>query len=448
MVPAVISTFLDYASLYVLYQLFFHSLQPRVPKSFDRLTAWWLVFAVLTSVYYVLPIRHLFFMNVLVLIMTQVFSLLELSWKERMSYAISATCVLVIPKSLISSLILNPVLASAWAEPLISLIAFGFMTVVYFSFRSTDIPVVLRRMQKKYAWIATLVLVLLSLFIPTFLQRLDSIELQIFLENHYTGAYLSYLLNIWRFMPTIASGFLLLMIILAVVIGIKRHRSTEHDLLLQYEQSFHVMDSFISEIKRENHDYKNHVHYLQSVINTADSLDDARQTVTEYSMHLTDESTFADTILALDNTVYKALLYGCYLKCRANDISFSFSASDLLPAFPLEDYQLVNVMENLITNAINYNTSLPDAGARSLRIDLFADSEYNKIKVTNPCFESIEAISEKTRGTVLSRLTNKHGIGLASVKNTLQDTGIRFYMEQESPSSISFSISYDQPSEK
>lgn len=57
-------------------------------------------------------------------------------------------------------------------------------------------------------------------------------------------------------------------------------------------------------------------------------MDDARQNVTEYSTHLTDKSSFADVVFALDNTIYKALLYGCYLKCRANDISFSFSASD------------------------------------------------------------------------------------------------------------------------
>ena len=448
MVPAVTSTFLDFASLYVLYQLVFCPLPPRAPKSFDRSTALWLVFAVLTSVYYILPIRHWFPINVLLLIVAQLFSLMGLSWKVRLCYSISSTCVLVIPKSLISSLFPNSVLASDWAEPLISLLALGFTLALYFSCKRTDIPAVLRRLQEKYAWITALVLILLSLFIPAFLQRLDSLELQIFLENHYTGAYLSYLLHIWRFMPTIASAFLLLMIILAVVIGIRQHRSSEHDLLLQYEQSFQVMDSFIAEIKRENHDYKNHINYLRNLITTADSLDDARQNVTEYSVRLTEESSFADVVLALDNTIYKALLYGCYLKCRANDISFSFSASDFLPAFPLEDYQLVNVIENLISNAVNYNTSLTDASQRFLRIDLFADSEYNKIRITNPYFESPETFHKERKGTISDKLMNKHGIGLSSVKEILENTEIRFYREQESPSSISFVISYDQPSEK
>ena len=131
-------------------------------------------------------------------------------------------------------------------------------------------------------------------------------------------------------------------------------------------------------------------------------------------------------------------------KCKQNNIDFQFSTTDLLPNFPLKDFQLVEIMENLTANAIEHNMTLPSI-ERKLSISFYALDGRNEITVTNPVRDIQMDLSDMLRYGYSSKDSNHSGLGLFNIKQLADQNKLQFYGKR-SDKYVSFTLLYMEES--
>ena len=196
-------------------------------------------------------------------------------------------------------------------------------------------------------------------------------------------------------------------------------------------------------IRKENHDYKHQIRHLYERIATASDLPDLRKTLIPYIDSLNASTAVPDAILSVDNTMIKAVLYGGYLRCQEEGISFSFDSTDLLPAFPIEDYLLVQILENLLSNAIEHNMSIPEEKKRFVHMRLFADHTDNLIAIENAAGDMDIPLQDMFRSGFSTKDHSHQGLGLTNTQEILSEHHIAFYGKKNSEkSSVTFTLLY------
>lgn len=276
----------------------------------------------------------------------------------------------------------------------------------------------------------------------TYKYRLPIVLLLLF-WSLLTQRYQTQLSAIWKYLPGLISLVILLLLIGATYFTLHLQHSAEHQKITVYEIHLSDINRYLEAIRKENHDYKHQISHLYQRIATASSLTELKENVLPYIDSLSSSTEIPDSILSVNNTMIKALLYGCYLRCQKDEIRFSFETSDMLPAFPLEDYLLVQILENLLSNAIEHNLTLLDPNNRYVHMKLFADSKNNLISIENPALNMNTPLKEIFKSGFSTKGGRHQGLGLTNLRETLSENNITFYgKKDEKKGSIIFTLSY------
>ena len=265
-----------------------------------------------------------------------------------------------------------------------------------------------------------------------------------------TQVYLQKASELWSYLPGVISIIFFLVFVIGAILDIQFIRSEEHKQNILYKENLNTINSYLQELKIENHDYKHHIHHLQDMIRSSSDLEVLRSDIDIYVSQLEQSSELSDAILAIDNSLFRALLYGTYIRCNQQHIPLSFTASSLLPSFPVKDYQLVATFENLVANAIEANDAIQDERKRFIKINIFADSNQNLLAISNP----LSSFSGDINDYYISGITSKdptvhYGLGLNSVLSIMTSHGIDFYGKYDNDTStIKFTLSYTRKEAK
>ena len=107
---------------------------------------------------------------------------------------------------------------------------------------------------------------------------------------------------------------------------------------------------------------------------------------------------------------------------------------------------MVEVVENLISNAIEHNMSLPEE-KRYLLITLSADHSNHRFSIENPADNINLPLSDLYKNGVSSKGSNHQGLGLSSIQKTLSEHKILFSGSRDyDTGSIRFEILYEENS--
>lgn len=112
-----------------------------------------------------------------------------------------------------------------------------------------------------------------------------------------------------------------------------------------------VLEELIESIKVNEHEYKNHLNTLYSIIEVEDSKEEIKSKVRKYIGDIKDTSKIAG-ILNIKNTIIKAIIYNKILECNNFGINFSYKIKGDFKD-NLEDWELNIVLTNLLNNAID-----------------------------------------------------------------------------------------------
>lgn len=203
----------------------------------------------------------------------------------------------------------------------------------------------------------------------------------------------------------------------------------------QYQKS---LVELVDEVRQKQHDYKNHLNALYGLA----QLDDPKQTQQELATYLDqyiDTIQNTDQILNIKDPILSALIYSKKKVAQSHGIEFELIFVNEIPHYPLLKYELVEVIGNLLDNAIEgvQGNGKNFDGQSKISISLGMEKNKKFIQVKNTFFNphqvSPKRLFEKNFST---KRGNNRGYGLYLVKKIIDSYGGRITISMDSVFSI------------
>ncbi len=377
---------------------------------------------IILSIYFCLEIPHYVLLNAGLFIALQLLCFWHVDFSHRLFVAIASVFLLISLELMLVSLLPEILFQTFLGDSIVNIILVLFVVIAYLYFRRKPISSELNKMIYKYRYPIIILLVFWSLLGQRYMLQLSAV---------------------WKYLPGIISLAMLTLLIGLALLYLRLQHSAEHQKIIAYESHLSDINSYLEAIKKENHDYRHQIRHLYDRIATASELPALKKSLLPYIDSLNSATDIPDSILSVESTMLKALLYGGYLRCQEQDIQFFFEMTNLLPAFPIEDYLLVQILENLLSNAIEYNIANNNLENRYVRIKLCADSKNNQIIIENPVVNLNLPLSEFFVSGFSTKMGRHEGLGLTNIREILAEHKIDFYgKKDEARKTITFTVSY------
>ncbi|MBO6159019.1 MAG: GHKL domain-containing protein [Firmicutes bacterium] len=413
----IINTLLEFLTIYLLFTSFAHI---RILEHYVWI---YLPISIGLSVFFCLDIPHILVLNIGLFIATQCLSFSVIPFRERLLYSVCSVFITMSLEMLFNTFLPMHLLHTFRGDTMSNIVMVLISFLYYLGINKSLIPFDITAFLKR-----RFVLLLICFVIWTALIQVYILQAS----------------RLWSYIPGVVSLVFFSFFIVGMILDIRYYRSEEHKQNVIYKENLQSIEKYLQEIKIENHNYKHHIHHLQSMVQTATNLDDLKLTIDSYVTELDESSELLEMILAISNIQYKALLYGAYMQCTQREISFSFTATQILPSFPIDDYQLVVAIENLISNAVEANEVLPDSADRFINISLYADANKNEISISNPLPSFSGDINDFLISGNSSKTSSDHsGLGLPSILLTMSSHKVYFFGKYDDKrQTICYTIQY------
>lgn len=194
----------------------------------------------------------------------------------------------------------------------------------------------------------------------------------------------------------------------------------EHKRILEIYNKYNpIILNLIDEIKRRQHDFKNHFTTIYGMILTYDEKE-LKNELKNYLESLQNSLSDIEEYIYMGNRVFAAVIYVKVREAEQKNINFSFSIEDNTIKFPLRGYELSEVLNNLIDNAFEAVMNMElDKKNVYLKIAQDEDEKYIEVGNTKPqIFERI--IPNIFHKGFTTKKEDGHGYGLYNVKKIVQ----------------------------
>ena len=254
--------------------------------------------------------------------------------------------------------------------------------------------------------------------------------------------YVSRLTEIWSYLPGIIALFVLFLLVASIIVYIRYQQSADRLQAVIFKQSMQNSQNLITTMRMQLHDYKYHLHHLQSLISSASDLSELQKESDSYIDQLDADRSLYEMLLSMNNAVIRAFLFGCCNECQTRNVPIYINTTNVLPDFPLKDYQFIEVAENLFTNALEHNLSL-DPDRRYIRITLSSEDGVQLFSIENPADKIDLPLEELYLMNVSTKSGAHQGLGLSSIQSILRANHIHFSGTRNyDAGSIVFSFTY------
>jgi len=207
------------------------------------------------------------------------------------------------------------------------------------------------------------------------------------------------------------------------------------------------LNRFIDESRQNTHDFNKHIRFLRNTVHVYCDRGDTEGLVNEvdsYCEDLLERSEKDEILLQLDDPTLRAILYGRRAEAVADGILFILDATPLLPHFPVKNYELVEMIDNLMDNA--FEGVLTASSERFVRVILSCDESSNgthrhTLCVQNPC--PPPDMDRLLDDRFTSKSGSHQGVGLSKVSRLIATTGGKLILGYED-GIFSAKIVYDE----
>ena len=201
-------------------------------------------------------------------------------------------------------------------------------------------------------------------------------------------------------------------------------RKTEKRQLEVTRKSIETLNDYLDDSRKLAHDFNKHIRYIRSMVNTQSTEAELIKNVNTYCEDILEFTEREEVLLQLADPMFRALLSSRQMQAKSMGINFSVIASPVLPEFPIANFQLVDIIENLMDNAFECVSELKEN--RWIKAELCVTPIENGIFeqllcVQNP-YEVLDYDALLTKKGYTTK-TGKHaGIGLQNVRKIISDT--------------------------
>lgn len=183
----------------------------------------------------------------------------------------------------------------------------------------------------------------------------------------------------------------------------------------------YFIEEMISEIKRKQHEFKNHLNAICGICYTTDEKF-IKESIINYFKSIGSSMEEIDKLINIDNKILAAVIYSKVCEARSKNIKFLYSIKSKLDNTKLKEYEIVEILSNLLNNAFEYIES-KDINEKVVYVEIGSERNINFIEVSNYYvpIDTIDISLIFKKG--FSKKGKNRGYGLYNVKKIVENNG-------------------------
>lgn len=189
----------------------------------------------------------------------------------------------------------------------------------------------------------------------------------------------------------------------------------EEKMLNVYEKYLPIIDDLMKELRARQHEFDNHIQAINMISVTDKDPESIKGSMKRYVKDL-DKNNDLNKLIKLNDKILAGFLYNKSIKAKEYCIDFQIEIKDYGFKTNLKDYELIEVLGNLIDNAF-------DSGVTNNRVILEINKEGNmgiiEVKNKHPYLSNGMISKIFTPGYSTKNLDN-HGYGLTNITKILK----------------------------
>ena len=183
-----------------------------------------------------------------------------------------------------------------------------------------------------------------------------------------------------------------------------------------YDDSY---SELIKSIRARQHDFKMHIHAIHSMHYTCKTYEELVQKQKEYCEQILEDNKF-NKLLTEGNSIIIGFLYGKFISLEKNGVELEYHIRFEETQMGLPSYCLVEILGNLLDNALEESTKQSDKRYRKIFFSLNSDNNVELIIRNRTEYVSYKKIEEMFEAGKSSK--GKHrGMGLYRVKKLCEE---------------------------
>lgn len=206
--------------------------------------------------------------------------------------------------------------------------------------------------------------------------------------------------------------------------GIKNQ--IEEQKLLTLEKYLPIIDELMDEIRAKQHEFDNHIQAINMITITSKDYETIIKSMKKYMREI---ESFTDTtsLIKLDNKILAGFLYSKLKKSKEINTKLLISIKDFGFKTNLKDYELIEVIGNLIDNA--FETGVIN---NTVFLELRGEKDMSVIEVRNKHSYLVnDTIHKIMKVGYSTKLKNGRGYGLPNIKKIITKHGGRIEVSNE-----------------
>ena len=288
---------------------------------------------------------------------------------------------------------------------------------------------------KEYLYIHLLIyaiIIFLIIILMKYFKKVKDIDLESYIENNLLMS--NVILNIFTFFmilkliyhSEIISNMVVIEIIVLIFVNIlfnisfykNMHKKIIRNKNMEVKNAYNpLLDEIIQNIKANEHEYKNHIGMLFSMIQVSNSIPELKERAGKYIGNI-QNTNILSKVLDVESTIIKSVLYSKLVECDQLGISISYEIKTNLEDSLLDDTEITIILSNLLNNAIeaSKNTINKDIKVDIRKFERYKIEVKNNITGLNINPNEIEEFFKKG----FSSKGNGRGYGLYNVKKIVK----------------------------
>ncbi|GLC30690.1 sensor histidine kinase [Clostridium omnivorum] len=217
------------------------------------------------------------------------------------------------------------------------------------------------------------------------------------------------------YISAISIGFLAFNIIF-LVNNIKYERQKK--VIETYNQYSPIMSNLIEDIKRRQHDFKNHLNTIYGIIQVTDD-GEVKSKLKEYIESLRNSVQDSDNIVHVNNKIIAAIIYNKVCEAKDKNINFKYDV-DNEADLGLKQHEISEVLNNLLDNAFEAAIKAENI-RKNVELKIYIEEVNKIIEVRNSI--PVNNISNMSNFFIRGFSTKEekgHGYGLYNVKKIVE----------------------------
>ncbi|WLC73885.1 GHKL domain-containing protein [Clostridium estertheticum] len=190
-----------------------------------------------------------------------------------------------------------------------------------------------------------------------------------------------------------------------------------------------ILNNITEDIRARQHDFKNHLNVMYGLIESTKGVE-LEYNLKEYICSLNKSMMMMESIVYIKNPILRAIIYSKLNEAKKRNIKFLYNISNLLNIKNVKDYELSEILNNLIDNA--FDALDGQVGEKSVSIKTYLEGESNIIEIMNSGItlkpENFKRIFERGFST---KSGNTRGYGLYNAKKIVERTGGKIQLSLE-----------------